>query len=83
VASRVVTPRAPATERYPFDALDSHPAAALFPLLEVERPEFGELVKDIREHGLLQPIVLQALGTARRRVQGVDHSDRARPGHED
>jgi ParB-like nuclease domain len=38
--------------------LDFHPAANLFPLLEVESPEFGELVDDIREHGLLQPIVL-------------------------
>jgi ParB-like chromosome segregation protein Spo0J len=39
-------------------ALDYHPAANLFPLLEVESPEFGEFVRDIREHGLLQPIVL-------------------------
>ena len=39
-------------------ALDSHPAANLFPLLEVVSPEFGELMDDIREHGLLQPIVL-------------------------
>ncbi len=38
--------------------LDHHPAANLFPLLEVESPEFGELVRDIREHGLLQAIVL-------------------------
>ena len=38
--------------------LPFHPAANLFPLLEVESPEFGELVQDIREHGLLQPIVL-------------------------
>jgi ParB-like nuclease domain len=38
--------------------LDSHSAANLFPLLEVDSPEFGELVQDIREHGLLQPIVL-------------------------
>ena len=38
--------------------LDHHPAAALFPLVEVESPEFGQLVGDIREHGLLQPIVL-------------------------
>ena len=38
--------------------LDFHPAAALFPLLPVDGPEFGQLVDDIREHGLLQPIVL-------------------------
>jgi ParB-like nuclease domain len=38
--------------------LDSHPAANLFPLLEVENQEFGELVRDLQEHGLLQPIVL-------------------------
>ena len=42
----------------PAAELEFHPAAALFPLLEVERPELGELVHDIREHGLLQPIVL-------------------------
>jgi ParB-like nuclease domain len=39
-------------------AVDHHPAANLFPLLEVESPEFGELVRDLQEHGLLQPIVL-------------------------
>src|SRR5215472_6042878 len=38
--------------------LDDHPAAALFPLLPVDGPEFGQLVGDVREHGLLQPIVL-------------------------
>jgi ParB-like chromosome segregation protein Spo0J len=38
--------------------LEHHPAAALFPLLPVDGPEFGELVNDIGEHGLLQPIVL-------------------------
>jgi hypothetical protein len=38
--------------------LEHHPAAALFPLLPVDSPEFGELVADIGEHGLLQPIVL-------------------------
>ena len=48
----------PTTDPTPPAALDHHPAANLFPLLEVESPEFGELVQDIREHGLLQPIVL-------------------------
>ena len=38
--------------------LDFHPAAALFPFMEVDGPEFGELVADVLEHGLLQPIVL-------------------------
>ena len=35
-----------------------HPAAALFPLMDVDGAEFGELVRDLQEHGLLQPIVL-------------------------
>ncbi len=35
-----------------------HPVAALFPLLPVDSPEFGEFVDDIGEHGLLQPIIL-------------------------
>src|SRR5262252_1578986 len=39
--------------------LAHHPAAALFPLLPTDSPEFGELVADIGEHGLLQPIVLR------------------------
>jgi hypothetical protein len=34
------------------------PRRRLFPLLPVDSPEFGELVSDIGEHGLLQPIVL-------------------------
>ena len=38
--------------------LEFHPAAALFPLIDVDSPEFGELVRDLQEHGLLQPIVL-------------------------
>ena len=37
---------------------EHHPAAALFPLLPIGGPEFGELVTDIDAHGLLQPIVL-------------------------
>ena len=42
----------PATE------LGFHSAAALFPLMQVDGPEFGELVRDLQAHGLLQPIVL-------------------------
>jgi ParB-like chromosome segregation protein Spo0J len=38
--------------------LEHHPASALFPLLPIDSPEFGELVADIGAHGLLQPIVL-------------------------
>ncbi len=42
----------------PTAELEFHPVAALFPLIPVDSPEFGELVADIGEHGLLQPIVL-------------------------
>ena len=33
--------------------LEFHPAAALFPLMGVGGPEFGELVDVIRQHGLV------------------------------
>ncbi len=48
----------PADQFPPHAELEHHPAAALFPLLPVDSPEFGELVADIGAHGLLQPIVL-------------------------
>jgi ParB-like chromosome segregation protein Spo0J len=47
----------PTPRRHP-PRLEHHPAAALFPLLPVAGPEFGKLVADIGEHGVLQPIVL-------------------------
>jgi hypothetical protein len=37
---------------------EHHPAAALFPLLRVDSPEFRELVAGIGEQGLLQPNIL-------------------------
>jgi hypothetical protein len=49
---RADQPAPPPAER------EHHPAAVLFPLLPIDSPEFGELVADIGEHGLLQPIVL-------------------------
>jgi len=48
----------PADQLPPPAELEHHPAAALFPLMDVDGPEFGELVADLQAHGLLQPIVL-------------------------
>jgi N6-adenosine-specific RNA methylase IME4/ParB-like chromosome segregation protein Spo0J len=38
------------------NTLEFHPLAAIFPL--IEGPDFDELVTDIREHGLHEPVVL-------------------------
>ena len=39
-----------------FEAIPSHDVASLMPVMEDE--EYAALLEDIREHGLLQPIVL-------------------------
>lgn len=56
---------------YPF-----HPAADLFPLLDVDSAEFDELVADIREHGLLHEIVLHegAILDGRNRYRACQHA---------
>ena len=35
--------------------LEDHPAAALFPLTDVDGPEFGELVEDHRDAAAIGP----------------------------
>ena len=57
-------------------ALDFHSAAALFPLMPVDSPEFGELMADIREQGLLQPIVLHdgRIFDGRNRFRACQHA---------
>jgi hypothetical protein len=56
--------------------LEHHPAAALFPLLPVDGPEFGELVADIGPRGLLQPIVLHGgkILEGRNRYRACQHA---------
>jgi hypothetical protein len=48
----------PLGQAMPPAELQHHPAAALFPLMDVDGPEFGDLVRDVQQHGLLQPIVV-------------------------
>lgn len=43
------------------DSVDVHPAAELFPLMEEDR--FAEFVEDVREHGLLETIVVTPDGS--------------------
>ncbi len=66
----------PADQPPPPAELEFHPAAALFPLMPVDSPEFGELVDDIGEHGLLQPIILHEGGIldGRNRYRACQHA---------
>jgi ParB-like chromosome segregation protein Spo0J len=60
------------------DALaDFHPAADLFPLIEIDSAAFGELVEDIRENGLLDPIELfeGKILDGRNRYRACQHAD--------
>ena len=60
----------------PPDDPEYHPAAALFPLMDVDGAEFGELVRDLQEHGLLQPIVLHEgkVLDGRNRLRACQHA---------
>ena len=67
---------APSVLTLPLAELEYHPATALFRLMVVDDEEYGELVREVQDHGLVRPIVLHE-GTvldSRSRYRACQHA---------